>query len=219
MTSVLVIDDHPIVLEGCRRVLKDAGIETVLEARDLVSGYRLCYRRHPDVVVIDIRMRGKEFGGLSLIRRISRHTPRPHILVLSMFDDPAIVSSALEAGAFGYLLKDAPSEELVKAVEQVRAGKPYLSHQLAVGIVMRGQNPPLDQLADLTQRQLLMLTLLSHGKSYDLIAHELGVSYKTVVNIGHQLRLKLGVGSRPELIRKALDLSSKLTQSEPGQHV
>jgi two-component system, NarL family, invasion response regulator UvrY len=212
MTSVLVIDDHPIVLEGCRRALRDAGIETVLEARDLVSGYRLCYRHHLDVVVVDIRMRGQEFGGLSLIRRISRHRPQTKILVFSMSDDPALVTAALEAGASGYLLKDAPSEELVKAVEQVRTGKLYLSHQLAVGVVMRRKNPQLDQLADLTRRQLQMLTLLSSGMSYALIARELGVSYKTVVNTGYQLRVKLAVSTRPELIRKALELTSKLTQ-------
>ena len=129
-----------------------------------------------------------------------------------MYDDPALVTSALEA--FGYLLKDAPSEELVKAIEQVRAGRPYLSHQLAVGVVMRGKNPQRDQLADLTPRQLQMLTLLSRGKSYALIARELGVSYKTVVNTGYQLRVKLGVSTRLELIRKAIELSSKLAQSK-----
>ena len=62
MTTVLVIDDHPIVLKGCRRLLEDAGIDTVLEARKLVSGYRLYYRHHPDVVVLDLKMRGQELG-------------------------------------------------------------------------------------------------------------------------------------------------------------
>jgi two-component system, NarL family, invasion response regulator UvrY len=65
MTSVLVIDDHPIVLQACRRLLEDGGVENVLEARDLVSGYRLYYRRHPDVVVIDLKMGAQDLGGLT----------------------------------------------------------------------------------------------------------------------------------------------------------
>jgi two-component system, NarL family, invasion response regulator UvrY len=216
MTTVLVIDDHPIVLKGCRRLLEDAGIETVLEARKLVSGYRLYHRHHPDVVVLDLKLRGQELGGLSLIRRISSHGPRTRILVFSMHDDPAVVTSALEAGASGYLLKDEPSEELVKAVEQVRAGMSYLSHQLAVRVVLLRKSPRPDPLADLTQRQIETLTLLSQGKPYGLIAAELGVSYKTVVNTSYQLRLKLSVGSLPELIRKAVELlSDGLNRSSP----
>jgi two-component system, NarL family, invasion response regulator UvrY len=208
MTSVLLIDDHPIVLKGCRRVLEDAGVDTVLEAGDLVSGYRLCFRHHPDVVVVDLKMPGQELGGLSLIRRIRSHGPQTPILVFSMYDDPAVVTSALEAGATGYLLKDSSSEELVKAVEQLRSGKPYLSHQLALRVALLRKNPQPDPLAGLTHRQIQTLTLLSQGRPYTLIAAELGVSYKTVVNISYQLRLKLGVGSLPELIWKAVELLS-----------
>ena len=121
MTSVLVIDDHPIVLKGCRHVLQDAGVESVLEARDLVSGYRLYCRHHPDMVVIDLKMNTQNLGGLSLLRRIRLRDLRTQILVFSMHDNPAIVTSVLEAGASGYLLKDSASEELARAVEQARA--------------------------------------------------------------------------------------------------
>ncbi len=122
MTSVLIIDDHPIVLQGCRRVLEDAGVETVLDARDIVSGYRL-YRRHrPDVVIVDLAMQGSGLGGLPLIRRIRAHDPRARILVFSMHSDPIIVTRALEAGATGYVLKDTSSDELVKAFDKVRVG-------------------------------------------------------------------------------------------------
>jgi DNA-binding NarL/FixJ family response regulator len=78
---------------------EDAGIKIVLEARDLASGYGLCYRGNPDVVVVDLRMRGQDFGGLSLIRRIGWHSLQTQILVFSMYDDPALVISALEASA------------------------------------------------------------------------------------------------------------------------
>jgi two-component system invasion response regulator UvrY len=211
MTSVLVIDDHPIVLKGCRRVLEDAGVQVVLEACDLVSGYRLYHRRHPDVVVIDLNMGAQDLGGLPLIRRIRLRDSRTQILVFSMHDDPAIVTSALEAGASGYLLKDCASEELARAVEQVRAGRPYLSHQVAIQVALRQSNPQPDSLANLTQREIQTLTLLSQGRSYDLIAAELGVTYKTVVNASYQLRLKLGVRSLPELILKAIELFPRRT--------
>jgi two-component system, NarL family, invasion response regulator UvrY len=126
-----------------------------------------------------------------------------------MNDDPAVVTSALEAGASGYLLKDTPSEELVKAVEQVRAGMSYLSRQLVTQIVFRGENSRLDPLSDFTQREIDTLTLLAQGKRYALIAEELGTSYKTVINTASSLRLKLGVSSLPELIRKAVELLSE----------
>ena len=115
MTSVLIIDDHPIVLQGCRRILQDAGVQTVLDAADAVSGYRLYRRHNPDVVIIDLAMQGSGLGGLPLIRRIRSHDPRTRILVFSMHSDPIIVARALEAGATGYVLKDTSSEELVKA--------------------------------------------------------------------------------------------------------
>ena len=121
MTSVLVIDDHPIVLQGCRRMLEDAGVGTVLDSRELAAGYRL-YRRHrPDVVIVDLAMQGSGLGGIDLIRRIRAHDQRARVLVFSMHCDPIIVARALEAGATGYVLKDTSSDELKKAFEQVRA--------------------------------------------------------------------------------------------------
>ena len=104
MISVLIIDDHPIVLQGCRRVLEDAGIEPILAASDLVAGYRLYLRHRPDVAIVDLAIAGKGLGGLELIRRIRAHDTDAHILVLSMHNDPVIVARSLEAGASGYVL-------------------------------------------------------------------------------------------------------------------
>ena len=138
LTSALIIDDHPIVLQGCRRILEDAGVDTVLEARDVVSGYRI-YRRHqPDVVIVDLAMQGKGLDGLALIRRIKIADPRARILVFSMHSDPIIVARALEAGATGYVIKDTSSEEFVEAFEKVRAGTPHLSNELAMQVALVG---------------------------------------------------------------------------------
>lgn len=204
MTSVLIIDDHPIVLQGCRRVLQDAGVETVLDARDLVSGYRL-YRRHrPDVVIVDLALQGSGLAGLPLIQRIKAHDARTRILVLSMHSDPTIVKRALQAGATGYVLKDTAPEELVEALEKVRVGKPYLSSDLAVQVALTGNGAQSDPLAELTPRELQTLSLLAEGRSYGHITEEIGVSYKTVVNTCSQLKQKLGARTLPELIRMAV---------------
>ncbi len=204
MTSVLVIDDHPIVLQGCRRMLEDAGVGTVLDARELTSGYRLYRRHHPDVVIVDLAMQGSGLGGIDLIRRIRSHDQRARILVFSMHSDPIIVARALEAGATGYVLKDTSSDELKKAFEQVRAGTPYLSNDIAMQVALVRTGVRANPLADLTPRELQTLSLLAEGKPYGRIADELNVSYKTVVNTCSQLKQKLNVKNLPELIRTAV---------------
>jgi DNA-binding NarL/FixJ family response regulator len=204
VTRVLLIDDHPIVLQGLRQLLRDAGIEDVLEAADLVAGYRL-YRRHrPDVVVIDLAMPGSGLGGLLVIRRIRLHDPHVGILVFSMHGDPVLVSRALEAGANGYLVKDTDSAHLLEAFEAVRAGNPYLSHDLAMKVALLGRRDQQSPMKELTPREIQTLALLAEGKPYGAIAGELNVSYKTVANTCSQLKAKLGVATLPELMRFGL---------------
>ena len=206
MISVLIIDDHPIVLQGCRRVLEDAGIEPILAASDLVAGYRLYLRHRPDVAIVDLAIAGKGLGGLELIRRIRAHDTDAHILVLSMHNDPVIVARSLEAGASGYVLKDTSSEELVKAVQQVSTGMPFLSGDLAMKVALTGTSARTNPLADLTPRELQVLALLAEGKPYDTIARELSVSYKPVVNVSSQLKHKLRASTLAQLVSTAVKL-------------
>jgi two-component system, NarL family, invasion response regulator UvrY len=206
MTSVLVIDDHPVVLAGCRRVLEDAGLRDVLEARDAVSGYQLFERHRPDVVVVDLAIDGTSLAGLALIGRIKSSDPDARILVLSMHSDAVIVSRALEAGAAGYVLKDTAAQDLVDAVAAVQAGNAYLSHDLAVQVALARTRPRQNPLAELTPRELQTLTLLAEGKPYSGIAEELNVSYKTVVNTSAQLKQKLNAHNLPALVRAAVQL-------------
>jgi two-component system, NarL family, invasion response regulator UvrY len=211
MTSVLIVDDHPIVLQGCRRVLQDHGLAPIFEARDVETGHQLARQHQPDVVIVDLAMQGSGLGGLSLIRTIRANNPRARILVFSMHSDPIIVSRALQTGATGYLLKDTSSEDLVRAVESVAAGTPYLSSDLAAQVALVDAGVASNPLADLTPRELQTLGLLAQGKSYGRIAAELNISYKTVVNLCYQLRQKLDVHTLPELIR----LSMQLVPSAP----
>ena len=211
MASVLIIDDHPIVLQGCRRILQDAGVATILEARDLVDGYRL-YRRHrPDAVIVDLELHhAGGLGGLTLIQRIHAHDPRTRILVFSMHSDPAIVARTLEVGALGYVNKDTSSEELLRAFEHVMAGTPYLNSDLAMKVALARTGLKRNPLDDLTPRQLQTLSLLAKGKPYGEIASELNLSYKTVANTCSELKHKLTAKNLPDLIRIAVQLVAEV---------
>jgi two-component system invasion response regulator UvrY len=124
MTSVLIIDDHPFVIQGCRRLLEAAGVEPILSASNFVSGHALYQQNQPDVVVVDLSFGGDALAGLSLVRLIRAHDPRTRLIVFSMHGDPAIVQHCLNSGASGYVIKDACAAELVKAV---RGGSKALS--------------------------------------------------------------------------------------------
>ena len=205
MTRVLVVDDHPIVLQGCRRVLEDAGVDEILEASTAAEASNL-FRRHAfDVVIIDLAIQGKGFVGLDLIRRLRLTNANLPILVFSMHGDPVIVSRALEAGATGYLLKDTAPDDLLEAFDKVRRGLPYLGHQIATQVAMLRIRAPQRKFGAVTPRELQALALLAEGHSYGQIADDLGVSYKTVANICAQLKVKLGARSFPDLIRTAVE--------------
>jgi two-component system, NarL family, invasion response regulator UvrY len=213
MTRVLVVDDHPIVLQGCRRVLQDAGVDEILEAASVAEASSLFRRHEPDVVIIDLAMQGKGFNGLDLIRRLRLINAVLPILVFSMHRDPVIVSHALEAGATGYLLKDKAPEDLVEAFDKVSRGIPYLSHQIATQVALLRIRTPQRRFGAVTPRELQALALLAEGHSYGQIADDLGVSYKTVANICAQLKVKLGARSFPDLIRTAVEYFA----SAPGE--
>ena len=121
-----------------------------------------------------------------------------------MTDATLATARALEAGATGYLLKDTSSDELMRAFDQVRSGKPYLSEDLAMRVALLGTGVGLNPLVDLTPRQSQMLSLLAKGKTYNSIAEELGVNYKTVVNTCLNLKRRLGAKNLSELIRAAV---------------
>ena len=208
MTRVLLIDDHPIVLQGCRQLLQDAGVSDILEASTATAGYRLFLRKRPEVVAVDLALKGNKLGGLDLLRRMRINDSRVPILVFSMHSDPFIVSRALQAGATGYVEKDAGPKDFLDAFKTVRARKPYLNHQLAVQVAMLGTSRNNDPLADLSPRELQALTLLAEGKPYAQIANDLNVSYKTVANTFSQLKGKLGAKNLPELIRMAIQYVS-----------
>jgi two-component system, NarL family, invasion response regulator UvrY len=208
MTTVLIVDDHPIVLQGCRRMLQDVGVSEIIEARDTAAGYRLFSEHGPEVVIVDLGLQDNGLGGLELIRRIRADDLNVRILVFSMHSDPVIVARALQAGATGYVVKDTSPEAITEAFQKVRTGRRYLSDDLAMQVAFANTPGQQSPLAELTPRELQTLSLLAEGKPYTRIAEELNVSYKTVVNLSSQLKQKLDAENLPELIRTAVQLLS-----------
>lgn len=203
--QVLVIDDHPIIVEGCRHLLLRAGVTSIHHARTLVDGFRDYRRYKPGLILMDLAIGGKALAGFSFIRRLRLVEPATPILVFSMHDDPLIASQALKIGANGYLVKEAPAEEIVKALETVRDGRPYLSHELASEIAfMEARRRTTNPVLLMTARELGVLSQLVEGKSYGQIAANLLVSYKTVANTYSRLKAKLGARSLPELMQIAM---------------
>lgn len=204
MSTVLLVDDHPIVVAACRWLLESSGITAVYDASDAATGYAAFVKHAPDVVVVDLRLQNQDLGGLALIERIRSYAPEAAILVFSMHLDPIIVSAAIAAGATGYLHKDASPDELAKAIAQLRSGQRYVDHQVAVRIALRRAELAV---ARLTPRERQVLGLFAEGKTYSIIADELGITYKTVANVTYSLRRKLGAKGIPELARKAVELT------------
>lgn len=207
MYRVLLVDDHPVVITACRWLLNEAGIASLSEAHDAESAYAAYVRERPDAAIIDLRLQGQELDGIGLIERMRSHDPSARILVFSMLADPRVVRSAIDAGASGYLLKDAPPHELPKALEQVRAGGTYLDPQLATRIALLRKESDGTSPTSLTPRERQALALLAEAKSYQAIADHLGISYKTVINLTYRLRQKLGARSLPDLVRLAVEMS------------
>lgn len=205
MTRALVVDDHPITLQGARTILEDMGIAPIDEAATIRAGYRLALKSRPELAIVDLTLEHDDLSGLQLVERIAARLAQTRIIVFSMHNDPTIVARALAAGAASYVLKDAPSDELAAAVRHVLAGEPYLSHALAMKVALLQAKRDAAGAAALTERETQILTLLGQGNSYDKVAERLGISIKTVSNATSLMRSKLKLKSLAALIRFAMD--------------
>jgi|SRR5215469_6263273 len=200
--KVLVVDDHPIIRAGLRRLLAaDPDVEVCEAAggREAVAVFR---EQRPSLVILDLSLRG--IGGLEIIARLRTADPAARILVLSMYDDPIHVTRALQAGAAGYVSKNAPPDEIVEAIRRVAGGQTYIEHEIAEELVFSHIRMPQNALKDLSVRDLEILRLLSRGCTLSQIAEEVGVSYKTAANTCTQIKAKLGAATTADLIRFAI---------------
>lgn len=204
MIRLLVIDDHAIVRGGVRRLLAPEADIVCLEAESSEAAIALIAREPVDIALLDLNLPG--LGGPEAIRALLGAQPSLRVLVFSTHAEPIYVGKSLEAGARGYVSKNAPPEELTRAIRAVLRGRTYVEAELAEEIDIRGPGRSLDAL---TTRELEILRLLARGRSLTQIADALGVAYKTVANTCTHIKEKLGVDHTADLIR--ISLESKLT--------
>jgi DNA-binding NarL/FixJ family response regulator len=203
VTSVVLVDDQQLVRDGLRLILELAGIDVLGEAADGAEGARLVLELSPDVVLMDLRM--PHVDGIEATRRIVAAGSPTRVLVLTTFEGEELTFRALQAGASGYLLKDAGGARLVAAVEAAAAGERPLAPEVVARLVASYvQRPPARddgaRLAALSDRERDVLALIGAGRSNAEIAAELFISLATVKSHVRHILAKLDLRDRPQAI-------------------
>lgn len=197
---VVIADDHPVVRAGLRGMLEtQADIEVVGEAENGEQAVRLASRLEPDVVLMDLQM--PELDGVSAIEQIRSRLSKTHVLVLTTYDTDADITRAIGAGATGYLLKDAPREELFRAIRTASRGESALAPSVATRMMERMRSAGRDTLSG---REIEVLTEVAHGRSNREIAQGLFISEATVKTHLVHIFSKLGVDDRTAAVTVAL---------------
>jgi len=201
MTRVLVVDDHAIVRDGLRRLLKERAETEVLEAESGEIALEIQSALHLDLIILDLNLPG--VGGLEIVRRLVRARPGCPILVFSQLSAAIYAVKSLEAGARGFMSKNAMPDELLDAIDVLLGGGVAVEQAIQREIAL---HDVLDDpyLKPLNEREVEILRLLAVGGTISDIAGHLGIAYKTVANALSRIKEKLGVGQTADLIRIAL---------------
>ncbi|MGZ6256754.1 MAG: response regulator [Candidatus Limnocylindria bacterium] len=217
MTTVLIADDHPLVLSGLRALLETLeGIEVVGQAADGRDAVSLAVSLRPDVVVMDLQM--PELDGVEATRQIAERLPGTAVLVLTMHDDDASVFAAMRAGARGYLLKGAAQDDVARAIAAVSRGEAIFGPTVAGRLLeffAAGPESAALPFPELTVREREILDLMAGGLTNAEIAQHLFLSSKTVSNNVSVIFDKLQVAGRPKAIVRARNAG--LGRSEPAE--
>lgn len=205
--TVLLADDHALVREGTRRLLEaEQDIQVVAEAGDGLSAVREAERTRPDVAIVDVAM--PEISGIEATRRIKELLPNAAVLALTAYDDDQYVLALLDAGAAGFMLKDARGQELVEAVRAVHRGEAVLQPRVAARAlrraVARTTATPVPTPPPLSDREMDVLREAARGLPNKDIARRLNLSVRTVHTHLSNIFTKLSVGSRTEAVLLAL---------------
>lgn len=204
MKSALVIDDHPITHLGANRLLRELGYDRIGQAMSGEEALsQLAGGDAPDLIVLDISLPGT--GGLDLVVPLRDAAPDAPILIFSMNDQTGFAARALQAGAQGFLSKNAPPADFREAVRMLEAGEFYLSPRHAMALATLRAGASADPLGALSDRERQVLALIGRGLSLQAIADHLEVSYKTAANTSSALKKKLGVDGINGLMKFALD--------------
>jgi DNA-binding NarL/FixJ family response regulator len=198
---VLIADDHPVVRDGLRAMLAtQPDLEVVGEATTGTHAVALTQRLEPDVVLMDLQM--PELDGATATAQIHEQVPETHVLVLTTYDSDADITTAIESGATGYMLKDAPRDELFEAVRATARGDAVLSPAVASRVVSKMRAPAEEAL---TSRELEVLDAVADGLSNKQIARALSISEATVKTHLLHIFAKLGVDDRTAAVTAALE--------------
>ena len=221
---VMIVDDHAILRAGLKMLVNaQPDMEVVSEAPDGEKAVQTARETRPDVALLDLTM--PRVGGMQALQQMARDCRETRVLVLTMHDDPAYLRSALAAGASGYLLKRAVDAELLAAIRAVHSGGTYVDPRLANVLVQdvlakrgtrAGPKRPVNLLSD---RELQVLSLVARGYTSAQIAKEIFVGVKTVETYRSRFAEKLGLRSRRDVIRFAVQigiLTPEALESEPG---
>jgi two-component system, NarL family, nitrate/nitrite response regulator NarL len=195
---LVIVDDHSLVRDGLRaRLSVVPGLQVIGEAASGAEALQLADADAPDLMLVDVGMRG--MNGIELATALRERHPSIRVLMLSMYDNREYVLSAIRAGARGYVLKESPTEEIIAAIGAVWAGGSYFSAQVSNLVAQAGGSA-----SQLTGREHEILLLLAHGRSNKLVAKQLDISVRTVETHRLSLRRKLGVDSASELLKIAV---------------
>lgn len=201
---ILIIEDHPIVIAGCRALLADDASITIEDARTGADGIASYKRERPDVAIIDINL--PDMSGFGLTRQVREIDPKARILIFTMNDAPILGAQAIECGATGYIGKNDDPEALREAIFKVARGEVSLPMSIVQSIALNKLG--LDTgTPKLTSRQIELLRQLAKGRSLSEIASNLDLSYKTVAMDCATLRNKLEARTQTELIRIAIEMN------------
>jgi DNA-binding NarL/FixJ family response regulator len=204
MTAIrlLIVDDHPIMRDGLRGVFHgDEDFEVAGEASDGAEAVRLAQSLQPDVILMDLRMPG--MGGVEAITKLRQLGHPARVLILTTYDTDRDVVPALEAGATGYLLKDAPRDELIRAVHAAHQGQSVLAPKVASTLVGLVGSPGKNGPDNLSPRELEVLKLVADGATNQIAARKLLVSETTIKTHLLHIYTKLGVRDRASAVATA----------------
>ncbi len=196
--TCLIADDHPAVLEAVAEFLAQGGVDVVARARDGEEALAQIERLKPQVALIDVRM--PRLGGVELTRRAQRSTPATAILLYTGYGDRALLSEGLDAGVNGFVLKEAPMDDLLRAVRSVASGGTYVDPVLAGTLT----SSPGTKRPELTRRERDVLRLLADGLSNEEIGSKLFISAETVRTHIRKAMEKLGADTRTQAVARAL---------------
>ena len=201
--SILLVDDHPVVRQGYRRVLENQSDFRVVDEADSAASAYAAFKAHaPDIVVMDISMQGA--SGLEAIRNIRSRNQRARILVFSMHSEAALVKAAFNAGASGYVTKSSEPATLVRAIRSVARGERAMSDDVALALAEESLNPSQSILDRLGEREIEILRQLAAGSTTEQIAANLNLSTKTVQNYHYLVKAKTGLHTDAQLVRLAV---------------